>query len=306
MDIKDLKNKITSNTLDDSPLILKYVDNKFLAFHYIENICKIKGLEKIYINSLSEIDNTNLFEQDAKTLYVLDVDKLTENIDDTFKNVVIVCKEVPANLSIDFVDMTKIISWQIESFVASRLPGLREEEIKWLCDICHYDIFRLDNECKKLEIFNKAGQKIVFEELNNENGYSDLNSLTIFNFTNALLKKDYTALSTILSDLENIDVEATGVVTIMIKQLKNLIDIQLNPKNTATSLNMNPKQFAAIKYNVGKFKDEQLINMFEFLTEIDYRLKSGQLTLEENANHLKANNKLVDYLTVNLLCLANE
>ena len=108
----------------------------------------------------------------------------------------------------------------------------------------------------------------------------------------------------ILSDLENLDIEATGLVTIMIKQIKNLIDIQVNPKSTAASLGMNPKQFNAIKYNVGKFKNEQLINMFEFLTEIDFRLKNGELTLDETNEGIVRNNKLVDYITVNLLNLS--
>lgn len=304
MDIKDLKNKIVNNTLDDSILILKYVDTKYLCYHYINHICQNKGLEKVYINSLSELNNKdNLFEEESKYVYVLDVEKLTEDVDPELKNVVIVCKVLPDNLQVDYTDITKLITWQIEDYVKMRLPGLDDKERKWLCEICKYDIYRLDNECAKLEIFAPAGQEIAFKEINQENGYVDLNPLTIFNFTNALLKKDYNALKSILSDLENIDVEATGVVTIMIKNLKNIIDVQINPKNTAASLGLTPKQFSAVKYNVGKFRNDQLINMFEFLTEVDYRLKNGELTLDETNDMLTRNNKLVDYITVRLLNL---
>lgn len=304
MDIVDLKTKIVSNTLDDSVLVLKYSDNKYLCYHYINHICKNKGLEKVFINSLSELNNKDdLFEEEAKYLYVLDVEKLTEQVDPELKNVIIVCKTLPDDLQVDFTDITKLLTWQIEDYVKLRLPGLDDRERKWLCEICKYDIYRLDNECAKLEIFTPAGQQMTFKEINQENGYVDLNPLTIFNFTNALLKKDYDALKSILSDLENIDVEATGVVTIMTRQLKNIIDVQLNPRNTAASLGLNPKQFNAIKYNVGKFKDTQLINMFEFLTEVDYRLKNGELTLDETNDVLTRNNKLVDYITVNLLNL---
>lgn len=305
MDIKELKKKILDNTLDDSILILKYQDNKYLAYHYINAICKNKNKEKLFIDSLKDInDKDDLFETESKYIYILDVEKLEEDVNDTLKDVIIVCKDVPSNLSVDYIDMTKLISWQIEDFVKVRLPGLDEKEIKWLCEITHYDIYRLDNECIKLELFNSAAQKILFREINEENGYSDLNSLTIFNFTNALMKKDLNSIKNILSDLENIDIEATGLVTIMIKQIKNLIDIQINPKNTASSLGMSPKQFNAIKYNVGKFKNEQLINMFEFLTEVDYRLKNGELALDETNEGIVRNNKLVDYITVNLLNLS--
>ena len=289
----------------NSVLVLKYVDSKYLCYHYIDHICKNKWLEKAYIESLSELNNKdNLFEEESKYLYILDVEKLTEDVDPELKNVVIVCKSLPDNLQVDYIDITKLISWQIEDYVKMRLPGLDEKELKWLCEVCKYDIYRLDNECSKLEMFAPAGQQMMFKEINQENGYVDLNPLTIFNFTNALLKKDYDSLRLILSDLENIDVEATGVVTIMIKQLKNIIDVQLNPKNTAATLGMNPKQFNAIKYNVGKFKDTQLVNMFEFLTDVDYRLKSGELTLDETNDMLTRNNKLVDYITINLLNLS--
>lgn len=304
MDIVDLKTKIVNNTLDDSILILKYSDNKYLCYHYINHICKNKGLEKVFINSLSELNNKDdLFEEESRYLYILDIEKLTEQVDPELKNVIIVCKTLPDDLQVDFIDITKLLTWQIEDYVKMRLPGLDDKERKWLCEICKYDIYRLDNECAKLEIFTSAGQEIVFKEINQENGYVDLNPLTIFNFTNALLKKDYDALKSILSDLENIDVEATGVVTIMIKNLKNIIDVQINPKNTAASLGLTPKQFGAVKYNVGKFKDTQLINMFEFLTEVDYRLKNGELTLDETNDVLTRNNKLVDYITVRLLNL---
>ena len=167
---------------------------------------------------------------------------------------------------------------------------------------------KLEKVCEQMEYYlsdtNLSKDTFFHQKISSDvNGYVDLNPLTIFNFTNALLKKDYNSLKSILSDLENIDVEATGVVTIMIKNLKNIIDVQINPKNTASSLGLTPKQFAAVKYNVGKFRNDQLINMFEFLTEVDYRLKNGELTLDETNDMLTRNNKLVDYITVNLLNL---
>lgn len=304
MDIKELKTRIENNSLNDDVLILKYSDNKFLCYHYINHICKNKKLEKLYINSLKEINNNdNLFDEEQHYLYILDTEKLTDEVDPNLKNVIIVCKSVPEDLKVDYTDISKLISWQIEDYVQMRLPGLDEKQVKWLCEITKHDIYRLDQECRKLELFSPASQKILFKEINTENGYVDLNPATIFNFTNAIMKKDYDSIKAILTDLENIDIEATGLVTIMLKQIKNLIDIQINPKNTASSLNMNPKQFNAIKYNVGKFKNDQLINMFDFLSQIDYKLKSGELSLDETNDKLIRNNKLVDYITINLLNL---
>ena len=175
MDIKELKTRIVANSLKDSVLIFKYQDNKFLCYHYIDHICKNKNLEKIYINSLNDINNKDdLFESESKYLYILDVEKLTEDVDPELTNVIIVCKTLPDNLSVDYIDITKLVSWQIEDFVKMRLPGLDEKETKWLCEVSKYDIYRLDNECAKLEIFSAPKQKLLFKQINQDNGYVDL------------------------------------------------------------------------------------------------------------------------------------
>ena len=48
-DIRELKNKIENNTLDDAILIFKYnkVDFEFLCAHYVNEIAKVKKLEKV-------------------------------------------------------------------------------------------------------------------------------------------------------------------------------------------------------------------------------------------------------------------
>ena len=301
MDLRTLKSKIESNTLDDEPLIFKYSDNKFLVNQYVDAICKSKNLTRININSLSDVSSDDIFDSVPSELYVYDVEKLNIKLDKEVKNLIVLCEDITTDQDIDYTEFGKPINWQIEEFVKMRLPGLDDNERQWLCSISNYDIYRLDNECKKLEIFPEAMQKIIFNQINNENGFSDLTPLTIFNFTNALLKKDFKTIGEILSDLETIDVEGSALPVILIRQFKNLIDIQINPKNTAASLNMKPNQFNAIKYNVGKFTNNQLINLYEFLTNIDFRLKNGELTLKDSANHLTVNNMLVDYITCNLI-----
>ena len=297
---EELKSKIESNTLSNAPLVLKYSDSKFIAYQYAKEIAK-KYSETVYINSMKEIIRDDIFGAN-QTLYIYDVEKLDENISPDDTDVIVICKSVPDYLEVDYVDMAKILPWMVESFVKMRLKGLSEDEIRWLCEVAKYDVYRLDQECKKLEIFEPAQQKAMFNQMNNENAYSDLNSLTIFNLTNALVKKDYNTIAAVLNDIVSIDVEGVGLITILQKQIKNLIDIQINPKNTATSLNMSPKQFNAIKYNVGKFRNDQLINIFEFLNDFDYKLKSGNLQF---SNDTKENNlRTIDYIITNFLRFA--
>lgn len=300
MTIVELKRAIETNSVDNQPLIFKYQDNKYLAYQYASEIAKSRHLEKLFVNSLSDIARDDLmFESKPSYLYICDCDTFVENITPDDTDVIIICSKVADNVQIDYIDFPKPIAWQIEDFVRMRLPGLDELQCKWLCEISKHDIFRLDNECRKLEIFSKPEQKIVFELINEEDGFSDMNSLTIFNFTNAVIKKDIATIHSVLSDLNNIDIEGTGLITIFHKQFKNIIDIQLNPKSSAQLLNMTPKQFAAIKYSCGKYTDKQLIAIFTFITDLDRRLKAGEFQF---TNGTRENNaKFVEYITLNIL-----
>lgn len=304
MDIKELKTKVLNNSLDDKILVLRYQDNNFLCNQYIDQICKNKNKTRVEIESLDEINhksNFDIFESQDNNLYVLQIKKLDKNVNLDATNIIIVCQEVDSDINIDFIEMPKLLNWQIEDYMKVKCPGLNENEIKWLCTNANYDIYRLNNEALKLELFNPQMQTIIFTNINNENGYCDINNLNIFNFTTALIKKDLNTLNAILKDIEYIDIEGTGLVTILIKNIKNIIDIQFNPKATPTSLNMSDKQFNFVKYNVGKYTGTQLIKMYEFLTGIDYKLKSGLLQFDFDT---KQNNlKLVDYVTVNILTI---
>ena len=99
------------------------------------------------------------------------------------------------------------------------LPGLSNEEVNWLSDITK-DIYRLSNEVDKIKIFNKKEQSLIFRLLNEEDSYSDLNSNTIFNFTNAITKRDIKAVKNILETIETMDVESMGVMSILYKSFK--------------------------------------------------------------------------------------
>lgn len=303
MDIIELKAKIESNNISNKPLIFKYAENKYLAYQYAQEIARRRNLEIMYVTSVADIPRDSLmFDSDPFYLYVCDVDKFSENISNDDVDVIIICNKVADNLKVDYIDFPKTLPWQIEDFIKMRLAGLDALQIKWLCDISKYDIYRLDNECKKLEIFTVAEQKIIFDLINNDNGFSDLNTLTIFNFTNAILKKDLSTIQAVLTDLKNIDIEGSGLITIFHKQFKNIIDIQLNPKATAQSLNMTPKQFNAIKYNCGIYTEKQLIDIFTFITDLDRRLKAGEFQFKTDT---KLNNsKFVEYITLNILNIA--
>ena len=310
-DIRELKNKIENNTLDDAILIFKYnkVDFEFLCEHYVNEIAKVKKLEKIYISSLDElVGNTNSGDdfftaENIKTpyLYIYKTDTLLslgEYYD--VKNLIIICGKVSKDIKIDYIDFPAVQNWQIEDFVKMRAPGLNDDMVKWLCNICKYDFYRLDNELKKIEIFDKKLQPIIFNQMSDEGVFSDLNTLNIMSLTNAIMQKDLFTINTILSDLKNIDIEATGLCTLLLRQFKCNIEVEGN-RAWNPDLLCTEKQFNYLKHNHAKYSTIQMYNIYEFLTSLDMRLKSGELQFK--ADNRPNNNSFADYIVVNVLTL---
>ena len=310
-DIRELKNKIENNTLDDAILIFKYnkVDFEFLCEHYVNEIAKVKKLEKIYISSLDElVGNTNSGDdfftaENIKEpyLYIYKTDTLLslgEYYD--VKNLIIICGKVSKDIKIDYIDFPAVQNWQIEDFVKMRAPGLNDDMVKWLCNICKYDFYRLDNELKKIEIFDKKLQPIIFNQMSDEGVFSDLNTLNIMSLTNAIMQKDLFTINTILSDLKNIDIEATGLCTLLLRQFKCNIEVEGN-RAWNPDLLCTEKQFNYLKRNHAKYSTIQMYNIYEFLTSLDMRLKSGELQFK--ADNRPNNNSFADYIVANVLTL---
>lgn len=310
-DIRELKNKIENNTLDDAILIFKYnkVDFEFLCEHYVNEIAKVKKLEKIYISSLDElVGSTNSEDgffttENIKTpyLYIYKTDTLLslgEYYD--VKNLIIICGKVSKDIKIDYIDFPAVQNWQIEDFVKMRAPGLNDDMVKWLCNICKYDFYRLDNELKKIEIFDKKLQPIIFNQMSDEGIFSDLNTLNIMSLTNAIMQKDLFTINTILSDLKNIDIEATGLCTLLLRQFKCNIEVEGN-RAWNPDLLCTEKQFNYLKRNHAKYSTIQMYNIYEFLTSLDMRLKSGELQFK--ADNRPNNNSFADYIVANVLAL---
>ena len=223
-----------------------------------------KEVEYLYIYKLNKDDNLSKEQlKDYKIILISDTDIKDSDIDKVVFN--------------------KLENWQIEAYVQALLPGLDNQEVSWLCKNARYDIWRLDNEASKLNIFDKKDQSKILMAINDDNGYVDLNELTIFNLSNAIMNKDMLNIKKVVEDIDNIDVEGTGLVTILLKNFLNIINIQTNSKATAQSLGMSEKQFRYLQYNqCNKYSNEELFNIYNFLTDIDYKLKSGLLEMTNN------------------------
>jgi DNA polymerase III delta subunit len=309
--LEDLKNEILNKHLSKNLLVFKYDDNKFLCQQYIKAISEVLKLDLYYAEDINECVPDLLFDGNSKYLYVYDVDKLdpeelqtegVQSILDNNINLIIVCNKIvnenrPIGTGIDGLQFNtvvfpKLLEWQIMDYMAQKCK-MDANTLSWLYKVTKGDIYRIENELQKLSIFDGFDQTNMFNQINSENGYIDLNPFDIFSLTNGLIKRDFNSVKNVLHDIEYMDVEPVGLVTIMLKNVKNVIDMQMDSSATPEKLGMQPRQFNAIKYNMNKYTNQQLINVYKFLLDIDYNLKSGNLCLN--------NKQFLDYLICNIL-----
>lgn len=296
MELKELKEKILNKSDIQFPLVFISFNNDFLLNGYLYAISENFALKVHYISSISELDDITssmFYEDDLLFIYKPEKDVVVREEDVKDNKVIIIYEKLPKENKIESVEFCKLENWMIEDYASTLLPGLTKQETDWLCKICKYNIERINLECQKLSIFNKQGQQKLFQEINASNGYCDLNDLNIFNLTNAIVKKDILTIKNIIKDIDNIDIEGTGLVTIMLKQFLNIINIQMGKNLSAEKLGMNERQFRAIQYNCNKYSNDELINNYKFLNSIDYKLKSGVLEM--------TNKELVQYILNNIL-----
>lgn len=286
MELRELKNKILAQEALSFPLLFINYDNDYLIKSYIKKIAENNSLTIKEIESIKEmVDIESGVFKEVDYLYIYNLNKDDNLSKEQLKDykIILISDTDRKDSDIEKVVFNKLENWQIEAYVQTLLPGLDNREVSWLCKNAKYDLWRLDNEASKLNIFDKKDQSKILMAINDDNGYVDLNELTIFNLSNAIMNKDMLGIKKVVEDIDNIDVEGTGLVTILLKNFLNIINIQTNSKATAQSLGMSEKQFRYLQYNqCNKYSNEELFNIYNFLTDIDYKLKSGLLEMTNN------------------------
>lgn len=290
MTCKELKGKILDKSLEFDCMFFVYKDSPFLANQYADAIAGMRGWDIQPVESIDEIPEPDAFGTECNTLFVMHADEIKKSKKRCI-NAIFICKKTDAD---DAIEFPKLEDWQVLDYMKAKCPGLGEAELQWLQEICKGDIYRIEKESSKISAFPKEQQESMFDLLGKEGNYSDLSPRTIFDLTNAVLRNDRKTVSAILQEIDSMDVDGIGLATILTNGMRNVIKVQFNPTATAESLKMKDGQFRAIKYyNAGKFTNDRLISMFEFLTSIDCRLKSGELQMGDD--------RLIDYVVCGLL-----
>ena len=294
MTCSNLKTKITKKELKDAFFVFVYPDNKFLVNQYVNAIADVLNFKVSYIDNLEDalLDDFGFYES---KLFVLITDKF--DIPDPFNpgiynNLIVICNKYTG--AKDYVvEFPKLTQEYVLEYMKTICPGVNVNNLSWLYDATQGDIYKIDLELQKLKLYKRDLQNKAFEKLREAGNYTDLVPLTIYNLVNDIFSKKIDNIKTVISNLDVVDVEGTGLVTLLKNNIRDILLVQTSTNPKAATLGFTDKKFYVVSGKCNKFSTKNLVDAFEFLTSIDYKLKSGWLDL--------TNTQLISYVLNNVM-----
>lgn len=301
MKIEELKTKIESGTLSEDFLIFELSDNDFLATQYIKEIARQRNLDIEYTNSIESLlsSSVDIFSLDTSEdiLTVIKVDEIKETVNRQPSNTFVLCKKCPKELKDFCVKIPKLEKWQIKDYVYEQCEGISEKNLNWLLEACHYDIYRLEQEISKIRIFPSKERKYLFDDFILDGIYSDMSTNGVFDLSNAIQGRDLKKIESIFRDLitakNAVNIDAFGLLAILTNTFTNLIKVWLSKYPTEESIGLKSNQIWAINKLKRTYSKEQLIKIYNFLTDIDRQIKTGELPTEI----------MIDYIVLKVLSI---
>lgn len=290
MVISDLKESIEQSRLDiNKSYVFLYGKDCFLCKQYVDELSKFTDI--VYLGDLDQAGIRSVFTPIGNSINVI---YLPEIRDFDFKNInptIVVTPKVSNVSNVEVITFPAVLDWQIRDYVYSRLGGVDQKDLDWLISVCNSNLFRIENEINKLDIFPEKVRQQKFNNFLQDGIFSDLTNRNIFNFSNAIFRGDANELSLIYKNIDYCDIEPLGLVTIIYNNLRKMIEVGFS--SNPESLGYKQSQIYAVKKLVSNYSQDKILKAFDFICDVEYNLKRGVLP-----EYL-----IVDYVTLNILSI---
>jgi hypothetical protein len=294
MKLEEYKEQLEKNELKSNIFIFKCKDKNssgFLFHQYLNKYISSNDMSIENIEDISELYDNSLFSVsiDKNILYVYDTDKLDDiDIDKITSNLWIKCSKVSKKINDNIViELPKLEEWHIKDYINFNLPSAGDNLKEKLFLNYKTNPFRLELEIEKIKCFDS------YEDLEDQL-FVDSTEYTVFDISNSLLRRDFNGLEKIKYNLNVIDVDPFGLLAILLKNFRYVIDIQLAKNSTPEYVGVSSKQFWAIKnYSCGHYTKDELVYIYKLLLSIDNKIKSGDIPI----------NMVIDYIICKILLI---
>ena len=296
MTLEELKNNIELNQkiLSTIVMVCKDESSEFIFHQYINQYAKNNNFDIEFINDISEISTSTLFNVESNIIKVLFIDKLEKIIIPKNQMLWIRCKSINKDIFKEYsfcvIEVPKLEEWHIKDYVYSILPNMSKSDLDYLIST-HKNIYDIDTELNKLNCFTQP--EIIYPIIKDQL-YIETSNYVIFDVINAIIQYDKKSLHDILLNIDNIDIDVFGFITLLLNNFNKVINVQLAKNVNIEKLNISEKQLWAIKkFSCNIYTRNQLLEIYKLLTNCDYMIKSGYMP----------SNIMIPYLIFNILTI---
>jgi len=151
-----------------------------------------------------------------------------------------------------------------------------------LVDRTNGNISSIDNELDKLKLLKLEDKVItiddvidvVYRNINDNDDY-------IFDFVDAIIKKNTTKALNIYEDLKELNVEVFSLIGLVSSQVRSLIQVSIlkdkTDKEISDELKMHPYRVKKLRESACTYKFEDLEKIMSKLYDMDFSIKSGKI-----------------------------
>ena len=296
MTLEELKHNIELNQelLPTIIMVCKDETSEFIFHQYLNQYARNNDLNCEFINDISELSNNNLFATPTNIIKLWFTNKLENIVIPKNQKLWVRCKSINKDLLNDYnfcvVEVPKLENWHIKDYVYSLLPNVPKSDLDNLIS-AHKNIYDIDNEINKLKCFSQP--EIAYPLIKNQL-YVETSEYAIFDVINALIKYDKKSLCDILLNIEYINIDVFGFITLLLNNFNRIINVQLSKNINIESLGISEKQLWAIKkFSCNIYTKNQLLEIYKLLTSCDYMIKSGYIP----------SNIMIPYLIFNIMTI---
>ena len=228
-------------------------------------------LESISLNNYIEHPNPN-------TILIFSVD--SEKLDER-KKIVKLLREKAQVLEIKPIDIKEVNSY-VKDYFNERNYKVEYNAINEIANRINDNTNLLDNELEKLVLYKIDDKTITIDDVKKVVIKYDSND-KIFKLVEAALKKDKVTTFKLYKELINAKEEPAVIISLIASQIRLILQVGIlnrdgfSEKEIATKLKEHPYRVKLALESFRKTNKMELINNLEELSNLDYKIKKGDI-----------------------------
>ena len=270
----------------------------FLADQYAESLASSRGQHIVWEDSLeAALEARRGLFSDSMAFYTVHLDLFDRcpvmNVS-KLDRILVIAKNVSPVLETRFKDSLYTFNdperWQIVSYAESLSGSLTHDKAEWLCAECHYDLYRIDTEFRRIGMFGGTEQDKVFLKMNDEGGFGDLTVSNQYSLPNALIGRTTDSVYSALCGAYSYGADPMGFLQIMTAKFRLFLSLKLDPSSVHESDYLH-QDISWAKANLSRYGVDEVSEKYDFLLSAYLMVTEGRLAKDE----------IIPYVITNLM-----